>query len=139
MFVLPGRQLLVLQTVCCSSGPTQAVPPGSGSRRTVLLRTDTPPPQEALHSLHVDHSLNKQPAAERDGVTQRCTESEVKSHVLGGYFFCVTPGHDGRSQISVCVTSAQGGPPSASRQWRVLVLRPRSQEAEQELHGLQGS
>lgn len=35
--------------------------------------------------------------------------------------------------------SAQEGPPSASRQTRVLVLFPLPQEAEQELHGLQGS
>lgn len=67
VFVLPGRQLLVLQTVCCSSGPTQAVPLGSGSRRTVLFRIDDPPPHVALHSLQGDHSLNKHPTGERHG------------------------------------------------------------------------
>lgn len=62
--VLPGRQLLVLQTTCCSRGPTQEAPPGSGSCSTVLFRIDSPPPQEALQSLQCDHSLNKHPAGE---------------------------------------------------------------------------
>ncbi|XP_010767368.1 SCO-spondin, partial [Notothenia coriiceps] len=61
-----SRQLLVLQAVCCSSGPTQAVPPGSGSLRTVLFRDDNPPPQEVLHSLQDDHSPNKHPTGGRD-------------------------------------------------------------------------
>ena len=66
VFMLPGRQLLVLQTVCCSSGPAQAIPPGSGSRRTVLFRMDNPPPHVVLHSLQGDHSLNKHPAERED-------------------------------------------------------------------------
>lgn len=49
------------------------------------------------------------------------------------------PGHDGRSQLSLCVVSAQEGLPSVSWQRRVLVIWPCPQEAEQELHGLQGS
>lgn len=43
------------------------------------------------------------------------------------------------SQLSDCWVLAQEGPPSVSRQRRVLVLWPRPQEAEHELHGLQGS
>src|SRR4029434_10415316 len=60
--ILPGRQLLVLQAMCCSSGDGHICPPGSGSCRMVLLRTDTPPPQVALHSLQDDQSLSSQPA-----------------------------------------------------------------------------
>lgn len=62
--MLPGRQLLVLQTEVCLRGPIHGIPPGSGSWRIVLFRADKPPPQVALHSLQVDHSLRKQPAEE---------------------------------------------------------------------------
>lgn len=51
----------------------------------------------------------------------------------------VRPGHGSISQLSDCVVSAQEGPPSVSWQIRVLVLFPLPQEAEQGLHGLQGS
>lgn len=54
----------MLQTMCCSRGPTQGAPLGSGSCSTVLFRNASPPPQEALHSLQGDHSLNKHPARE---------------------------------------------------------------------------
>ena len=65
----PGRQLLVLQTVCCSSGGLQARPPGSASCTSVLFRTDTPPPHEALHTLQEDHSLSSQSAGGESGET----------------------------------------------------------------------
>lgn len=69
--MLPDRQLLVLQTDVCLRGPIHGIPPGSGSRRIVLFRVDKPPPQVALHSLQVDHSLRKQPAEEREGERER--------------------------------------------------------------------
>lgn len=51
----------------------------------------------------------------------------------------VRPGQDCRWQLSVCVVSAQGGPPSVSLQRRALDLWPCPQVEEQLLHGLQGS
>lgn len=61
VFAVPGRQLLVLHAVCCSRGPGQLRPPDSGSCRTVFLRSDTPPPQEALQSVQDDYSHTTQP------------------------------------------------------------------------------
>lgn len=87
LFVLPGRQLLVLQTVCWSSGPTQAVPPGSGSRRTVLFRIDNPPPHVVLHSLQGDHSLSKHPTGERREGHRRKTVTQY--HINFRYVKCV--------------------------------------------------
>lgn len=63
--------------MCCSRGPTQGAPLGSGSCSIVLFRTASPPPHEALHSLQGDHSLNKHPAGE----TRERKKKERKSQL----------------------------------------------------------
>lgn len=93
MCVLPGRQLLVLQTEVCLRGPIHGIPPGSASRRIVLFRVDKPPPQVALHSLQVDHSLRKQPAEEKAREREHRWMTEKHHQLKASLFICNHASH----------------------------------------------
>lgn len=152
---VPFRQLLVLHAMCCSRGPRQVEPPGSGSCKMVFLRSDTPPPQEALQSVQDDHSLTTQPAIRTNTINlisshtwkprERRTEEQphlylyFQTHLLFVFFsHMLSPGQGDREQVWFWTVSSQAAPPATGLQVRLRVRSPDPHDTEHSLHAPHG-